>query len=352
MSLPELEVKAVHVDGHRINVRTTGAGPMVLLCHGFPESWYSWRHQIAPLAEAGYQVVVMDMRGYGRSSKPTDYASYRITELVRDCVGVVQGLGASEAVIIGHDWGAPVAWTAAWTRPDVFRAVVGMSVPFGGRGLHALPGDPFGETRPTVAHRELGGEDLLFYQEHHCLPAGVGERDAERDLNDWLSGLVHSVSAEAPLPPEYADSDLTRLPKEQIQDYVRATMCLPRGVGFFDLLPRPERLPEWLPQEDFDHWVAELEHGGMTGPLNYYRAQDLNWELLGAQQGKPLTVPALFIGGDKDVATVWGQEAIERAGEVLTDLRGSVIVPDCGHWIQQEKPEVVNDELIKFLKSL
>jgi pimeloyl-ACP methyl ester carboxylesterase len=137
---------------------------MVLLCHGFPESWYSWRHQLDALAAAGYRAVAMDMRGYGRSSKPADVAAYRITELVGDCVGVVEALGESTAVIVGHDYGAAVAWTAAWTRPDVFTAVAGLSQPFGGRGLAALPGSPFGEVRPGVAHRELAGPDMLFYK--------------------------------------------------------------------------------------------------------------------------------------------------------------------------------------------
>jgi pimeloyl-ACP methyl ester carboxylesterase len=325
---------------------------LVLLCHGFPESWYSWRHQLDALASSGYRAVAMDMRGYGRSSKPAEVAAYRITELVEDCVGVVQALGESTAVIVGHDWGSPVAWTAAWTRPEVFRAVASLSVPFGGRGLLGLPGDPFGDIRPSIAHRELAGPDLLFYQEYICLPGGVAEREAEEDLRAWLTGLLYSMSADAPLPTGLAGVDLTALPEPMLPEFVRAAMCVPRGSGLGSLLQQPEKLPGWLGEDDLEFYLAELEHSGLSGALNYYRNVELDWELLAAYQGKPVTVPSLFIGGDRDVATIWGQQAIARAGEALADLRGSVIVPNCGHWIQQEQPEAVNKELVEFLQGL
>jgi pimeloyl-ACP methyl ester carboxylesterase len=279
-------------------------------------------------------------------------AAYRITEIVEDCVGVVQALGESTAVIVGHDVGAPVAWTAAWTRPDVFRAVAGLSVPFGGRGLAGLPGSPFGEVRPSVVHRELAGPDKLFYQDYFSLPGGVAAREVEADLRTWLAAGLYSMSADRPLPPELAGVDLTTLPEDALREFLRAAMCVPRGASFASLLEHPEKLPAWLSQEAFDFYVAELEYSGLTGPLYFYNNTDLDWEILGEFQGKPVTVPALFIGGDRDIATIWSQEAIARAREWVPDLRGSVIVPNCGHWIQQEQPDVVNKELVGFLQGL
>ncbi|MFJ9712874.1 alpha/beta fold hydrolase [Streptomyces sp. NPDC101234] len=353
MPLSEWEERTVRVNGQRIHLRIAGtSGPIVLLVHGFPESWYSWRHQMDALSEAGYRAVAMDKRGYGRSSKPTDMAAYRITESVADCVGVVEALGESSAVIVGHDYGAPVAWASAWTRPDVFRAVAALSVPFGGRGQSGLPGNPFGERRPTEVARELAGPDMLFYQEYFSLPGSVAQREIEQDVRSWVISGLYSLSASRPLPPELAGVDLTTLPPEHLQAFVRGTMCVPRTEQFGARLELPDKLPDWLDQDEVDFLVAELEYSGLAGPLSYYRTIDLNWELLGEYQGRPVTVPALFIGGDRDVATIWSQEAVARIGEHVHDLRGSVILDNCGHWIQQEQPEAVNRELLTFLDSL
>ena len=164
------------VNGIRIHAVEEGSGPLVLLVHGFPESWYSWRHQLTALAAAGYRAVAIDQRGYGRSSKPSDLDAYRIHHLVADVVGVVAALGETTAVIIGHDWGAPVAWTAAWLHPEIFRGVIGMSVPFSGRGLIPLPGSPFGERHPGELHAELAGPGQTFYQDYFgAMTASVAE---------------------------------------------------------------------------------------------------------------------------------------------------------------------------------
>ncbi|MDM0037403.1 alpha/beta hydrolase [Variovorax sp. J22G21] len=353
MSIADWESRSVQSNGQRIRLKIAGSsGPMVLLCHGFPESSYSWRHQLDALAAAGYRAVAMDMRGYGRSSKPAEAVAYRITELVADCVGVVEALGESSAVIVGHDLGAPVAWTAAWTRPDIFRAVVGLSVPFGARGLACLPGNPFGELRPSVANRQLAGPDSMFYHEYFSLPGDIAAREAERDLRSWLTSAFYTLSADRPLPPELAGVDLTRLPEDMLRDFVRAVMSVPRSGTFNALLEQPEKLPAWLSEDILDVCLAELEYSGLTGPLNYYRNSDLDWEILGQHQGKPIEVPALYIGGDRDIVTIWSQQAIARAPEVLMDLRGSIIIPNCGHWIQQEQPLAVNRELLAFLQAL
>lgn len=353
MLLSEWEERTVRVNGQRIHLRIAGtSGPLVLMVHGFPQCWYSWRHQMDALSGAGYRAVAMDLRGYGRSSKPTEVAAYRITESVADCVGVVEALGEANAVIVGHDYGAPVAWVSAWTRPDTFSGVVALSQPFGGRGLAGLPGNPFGERRPSEVARELAGPDMLFYQEYFSLPGGVAEQEIEADVRSWLISGLYSLSADRPLPPELVGVDLTALPPDFLREFVRSAMCVPRTEGFGARLELPEKLPDWLDQGDVDFLVAELEHTGLTGPLNHYRTTDLNWEALGEYKDRPVTVPALFIGGDRDVTTIWSQEAIARIGEKVKDLRGAVILADCGHWIQQEQPEAVNRELLAFLAGL
>lgn len=348
-----LTSKTVLANGQRIHLKIAGsAGPLVVLCHGFPESWHSWRHQMDALAAAGYRAVALDMRGYGRSTKPVEAIAYRNAELVADCVGVVEALGETGAVIVGHDLGAPVAWAAAWTRPDVFRAVVGLSVPFGGRGQACLPGDPFGEFRPQEAERKLAGPDLMFYQEYLSLPGDAVLNEIERDIRVWLTSVFYSLSADRPLPPELQGVDLTALPADLLTAFLRRAVCVPRSASFNAALDLPTTLPPWLDDDTLDHCVAELEYSGLRGPLNYYRNSDVDWETLGQYARRPLTVPALFIGGDRDIVTIWSQEALARAGEVMTDLRGKVIIPSCGHWIQQEQPEAVNQALLKFLQSL
>jgi pimeloyl-ACP methyl ester carboxylesterase len=343
--------RIVFAGDQRVHLVEAGSGPLVLMCHGFPESWYSWRHQLTALADAGYHAVAMDMRGYGRSGKPTAVSDYRITELVADCVGVVHALGEDTAVIVGHDWGAPVAWTAAWTRPDVFRAVAGLSVVFGGRGLMGLPGDPLGERRPSTVEREVAGPDLLFYQEHFCSPAG--SKEFQGDVRGWMRGGLYGFSASVPLPPEMAGVDLTALPDDAVAAFTRSVMCFPPGTGMRDRMPPvPDPLPSWLTEADVDFYAAEFERTGFEGGLNYYRCVDLNWELLEAYQGRQVTVPSVFIGGDRDVATIWAAEAIRLLPQTQADLRGSHIVRDAGHWLQQEQPDQVNALLLDFLKGL
>ncbi|KXF54835.1 hypothetical protein AXA44_39820 [Rhodococcus sp. SC4] len=353
MAFDDHPTLTVHANGQRIHTRIAGdSGPLVVFCHGFPESSYSWHHQLDALAAAGYRAVALDMRGYGRSSKPADVSAYAVPRLVEDCVAVVEALGESAAVIVGHDFGAPVAWTAAWTRPEIFRAVVGLGMPFAARGLAALPNDPFGEKRPTEAHAELSGPDLLFYQEYFTLPDAVAEREMERDLRTWLTKAFYSLSAQRPAPPELASLDLLDLPLDMLVAVVRESMCVPHHEPFSARLETPDELPAWLTQNDLDRIVAELEAGGVRAPLAWYHNADASWEELEPFEGQPLTVPALFIGGDKDVTTIWGRPAAEQGHKYVQDLRRSVIIEECGHWMQMEKPEVVNTEILSFLSSI
>lgn len=313
----------VDVDGTRVHCVEAGEGPLVLLVHGFPESWYSWRHQIPAIAAAGYRVAAIDVRGYGRSSKPQAIEEYRMLRLVADNVGLVRALGQQTATIIGHDWGAPIAWNSAMLRPDVFTAVAGLSVPF----------SPPSEHRPLAVMRMIAGDEefyVEYFQEH-----GRAEAEIEADVRDWLLGFMYSASGDAP-PPDPAKGTI-------------ATVA--RGGRMKDRFHRPEHLPPWLTEADVDFYTAEFEHGGLRGPLNRYRNVDRDWEDLAAWRGASIPVPALFIGGDRDGPTVWGAPAIAAFGQTLPKLHRSLILEGCGHWTQQERPAEVTEALLDFLAA-
>jgi pimeloyl-ACP methyl ester carboxylesterase len=343
----DITTRCVTANGRRIHLREAGEGPLVLMCHGFPETSWSWRKQLGPLAAAGYHGVAIDMPGYGRSWKATDPKDTNIIELVKITVGVVEALSAEQAVIIGHDWGAPVAWTSAWTRPDVFRAVVGVRVAFGGRDLMALPGNDFGERRPSEVAREIAGPGRLFYQDFLATP-GALSAEAEVDLRGWLNSLYFSSSGASELPPLSTFES-----EEQIVAMLRESVICPLpGEPFSAGFLAPDAQPDWLPEADLDVFAEEYERSGIESALNSYRTNDLDWELLAEHHGKPIAVPALFIGGDKDLTTLWGREAIRRMREHVPHLQDTIIVEGCGHWVQQEHPEVFNKALLSFLEHV
>ncbi len=334
------------ISGVRIHAVEEGEGPLVLLLHGFPELWYSWRHQLTALAQAGYRAVAIDQRGYGRSSKFWNPDAYRIHRLVDDAVGVVHALGESTAVVIGHDWGAPVAWTAAWLHPEVFRGVVGLSIPFSGRGLMALPGSPFGERKPDELHRELAGAGADFYQTYFgSIDAPIAE--FERDVRGWIKAGVFSLSGEAlsQLGIDFASFDPVAL--------IRASaLCVPHGSRLSDKFVTPAQQPNWFNEQDLDFFASEYERTGFAGPLCYYRNLDASWQDLAGHADKPLTVPAAFVCGDLDVCYSWGLEAIARAPERIPNYLGTTILKGCGHWTQQERVSETNAALLRFLKSI
>jgi pimeloyl-ACP methyl ester carboxylesterase len=315
--------QVVDVAGTRLHYVEMGEGPLVLLVHGFPESWYSWRHQLPALAEAGYRAVAIDVRGYGRSSKPLAIEEYRMLRLVADNVGLVAALGEQQAVVVGHDWGAPIAWTSALLRPDIFIGVAGLSVPY----------SPPSEHRPLAVMRSLGGNEE-FYIEYFQEP-GRAEAEIEADVAGWVRGFLVTASGDAP-PPGPEGTIATIPPGGQIKDRFHV----------------PDELPSWLTEEDLAVYVQELEHSGFRGPLNRYRNIDRDWEDLAAWRGASINVPALFIGGDRDGPTVWGAGAIAAFDRTLPRLHRSIILEGCGHWTQQERPAEVNEALLDFLSTL
>jgi pimeloyl-ACP methyl ester carboxylesterase len=309
----------------RIHLVEQGTGPLVLLVHGFPEGWYSWRRQLTALAAAGYHAVALDVRGYGRSSKPAEPAGYRMVELVADNVAVVEALGEHQAVIVGHDWGATIAANSALLRPDVFDAV----------GLLSVPYTPRGGPRPSEIFAQMGGDEE-FYVSYFQEP-GRAEREIEPDVRGWLAGFYAALSADtmpgldAPSPHFVPRSG----PDRRLRDR------FPAG-----------RLPSWLTEADLDTYAAEFERTGLTGALNRYRAMDHDWEDLAGHDGAPISQPSLFIGGALDASTTWLAEAIRAFPHTLPGLSAAHILEGCGHWLQQERPEEVNALLIDWLASL
>ncbi|TQS28420.1 alpha/beta fold hydrolase [Microbispora sp. KK1-11] len=306
----------------RVHVVEQGSGPLVLLVHGFPESWYSWRHQLPALAAAGYRAVALDVRGYGRSSKPGDVAAYRMLELVEDNVAVVHALGERTAVIVGHDWGATIAANSVLVRPEVFRAV----------GLLSVPYAPRGGPRPSEVFARMGGEEE-FYVSYFQEP-GRAEAEIEPDVRGWLAGFYAALSADT-MPPAAAPDP----------------HFVSRGGRLRDRFPAG-RLPAWLSTDDLDAYAAEFERTGLTGALNRYRNMDRDWEDLAGFDGAPITQPSLFVGGALDASTTWMADAVAAYPVTLPGLVSSRVLDGCGHWIQQERRDEVNEILTGWLSSL
>jgi pimeloyl-ACP methyl ester carboxylesterase len=321
MSMSAPTFHELRANGIRMRVAQQGAGPMVVFCHGWPESWYSWRHQLAALAAAGYRAVAPDMRGYGGTEAPSDVEQYTMLHLVGDMVELVKGLGESQAVIVGHDWGAPVAWNSALLRPDLFRAVVGMSVPF------SPPGHV--EFLEALAKRGIENFYMQYFQ-----PPGVAEAELERDVEASLRRIYFSGSGDGP---------------------GRATFgMLAPGKGFLGNTVDPEALPSWLSRGDLAYYSGEFGRAGFRGGLNWYRNLRRSWELLAPWRGCVIRQPSMFIAGARDDVLKFptSKPQIDRFPSTLPGLRGCHILEGAGHWIQRERASAVNELLLGFLKTL
>jgi epoxide hydrolase A/B len=313
--------KFAQTNGIRMHYVERGTGPLVVLCHGFPESWYSWRHQITALADAGFRVVAPDQRGYGQTDRPEAVAAYNTLQMAGDMVGLVNALGEKTAVIFGHDWGAPVAWYAALLRPDVFPAV----------GLLSVPGFP----RPPVVPSEVAKAAFgkrVFYQQYFQ-QVGKAEKEFGKDPRRALLGFMYGLSGDA------SGADRWRFvlePDETILDSFRV----------------PDQLPPWLTEADLEFYTGEFKRTGFVGGLNWYRNIDSTWEITGFLEGARLRQPSLFITGDKDPVIEMYAEWYHKVSEFMTDLRVNVTLPGVGHWTQQERPVEVNRLMIEFLKGV
>jgi pimeloyl-ACP methyl ester carboxylesterase len=325
--------RIIDSNGIRLHIAEQGTGPLVLMCHGFPESWYSWRHQMQALAEAGFHAVAPDMRGYGQSEAPAQVDQYSLFHLVGDMVGILDALDEKQAVVAGHDWGAPVAWHCALMRPDRFRAVIGLSVPY----------RPRGSVVPTTVMPRT--EDAAFYQLYFQDP-GVAEAELDRDPLVALRRILYSGSGDVPRKNPGATAPGAAAPS--------AVGMVARSGGFLTRMPDTQTLPAWLSQSDLEVYAESFRHSGFRGGLNWYRNIDRNWELLAPYARASVTVPALYMAGDRDLVV-----AFPRMKEVIADLkryvpllRDSVMLPGCGHWTQQERAAEVNQHMLSFLRGL
>ena len=322
LAMPEVTHRIIEASGIRIHVAEQGTGPLVILCHGFPECWYSWRHQLPALAKAGFRAVAPDLRGYGRSDRPEEVEKYTILDNIGDIVGLVDALGAEQAVIAGHDVGAAIAWQAALLRPDRFRGVIALSPPFRPRAFG-------GSVPPTTLMPR--SKDAVFYQ--LFLQTPEAEAALERDLRRTFRSQFYSLSGDR------APSAGGGFP---------AGMVPRKGFSLTD----PASLPPWVTDSDIDVYVDEFTRSGFRGPLSWWRNIDRGWELMAAFAGAAVTVPALYIAGDRDFVVAVFQQDIAKQSILVPKLRPTIMLPGCGHWTQQERAAEVSAAMIDFLWRL
>lgn len=318
--MAEIHHRIIQTNGINMHIAEAGSGPLVLMVHGFPELWYSYRHQVPAIADAGFHAVAIDVRGYGGTDQPQPIEAYSMKMMTADVVGVLDALGVESAVVVGHDWGSPIAWNSAVLYPDRFRAVIAMSVPY-------FPRSP---APPTQLFKQAFGDNffyILYFQE-----PGVAEKELEADVRRSMSTFLYAASGDAP-------RDAMAWQK-------------PKTARFLDGMPVPETLPAWLTPGDLDYFVAEFQRTGFRGGLNRYRNMDRDWQELPQLEGARVQQPALFMYGDLDGVIAMNPAGPEIMRQNVPNLRGIVKLPGAGHWTQQERPEEVNAAMIEFLKGL
>jgi pimeloyl-ACP methyl ester carboxylesterase len=310
--------RTIDTNGIKMHIAEAGQGPLVLLLHGFPELWYSWRHQLPVLAEAGYHAVAPDVRGYGRTDAPAAVESYTMLNHTADAVGVLDALSEKTAVVVGHDWGAPMAWHCALLYPERFPAIVALSVPHMPRG----PAAPIQLMKQAFANNFFY---ILYFQE-----PGLAEAELEADVRRSMRLVLYNASGDAP-----QGAALSQKPKE---------------AKLLNGMREPERLPSWLTDADLDYYTSEFKRTGFRGGLNRYRNMDHDWEELPQLANAKVQQPALFITGDRDLVLAFS--SIDAMKASVPNLRKVLTLAGCGHWTQQERPAEVNAALIEFLEEV
>ena len=322
------EFKVIDAGKARLRVAVEGEGPLALMVHGFPESWYSWRHQISPIAEAGFTACAVDVRGYGGSQRFPEVADYSMEAVVADVLGIADVLSPRRsAVLIGHDWGAPIVYNSALIHPDRFAAVAALSVPYTG-----VPKRSFDD----VIKSEFDDKNRFFYQSYFREP-GRAEAVFEPDPRSFLRRFYYIISG---------DADRAE---------ISAAFRKDASAALLDGMPDPNPFPAWLGEADLDYFVREFEQSGFFGPLSRYRNHTRDFHFLQAFKDRTLAQPALFIAGDRDPA--FGgfgamSDPIATMRASVPNLEGAHVLEGCGHWTQQERPAEVNERLIPWLKTL
>ena len=312
--------RSIETNGIRMHIAEMGEGPLVVLLHGWPESWYSWRHQLSALADAGFHAVAPDMRGYGKTDAPESIEDYDVLDITADIVGLLDALGEETAVVVGHDWGSIIAWNCMLLHPQRFDALVAMSVPYGGRPKQSL-------LRTWQRQYKDNFFYILYFQE-----PGVAEAEFDADPRGILSRLY--LSPDSPREsPQVTDPKMS-------------------AGGWINRLGAPRELPDWLTEADLDFYVNEFKRAGFRGGINYYRNFHRNWELTPQLDGVKVEKPVLFLAGEKDVVIRGANK------QMLTGMMSAAtkdlqveLIPNVGHWVQQEAAQEVNDKLVAFLKD-
>jgi len=318
----ERNFQNIATNGIHLRCVVEGDGPLAVMVHGWPESWYSWRNQIGPVRDIGYRVVVPEVRGYGESDAPEALESYDMENMIGDVLGLIDHFGEKNAVLIGHDWGAPIVWNTTALHPDRVRAVAAMSVPY----------SPRGKISSIALWRQLY-PNRFFYQ-LYFQEAGVAEAELEADIRTALRKIYYSGSGDAP----NGLFDAGKSPDARMLDDIAS----------------PDVLPPWITEADLDYYTAQFEKSGFRGPLNRYRNQDRDWDNLTGLTDARITRPACFIAGSRDAVLrfVPGVDLVENMKRWVDDLRACEIIEGAGHWIQQERPQEVNAVVLKFLATL
>ncbi len=317
-----MEFRAVRNGEVRLNVAVEGEGPLILCVHGWPELWYSWRHQLEHFSKLGFKVAALDVRGYGGSDRPHAIAAYTLKEIASDVAAVIDALGGGRAILFGHDWGAPIVWNSALLHPGKVTAVAGLSVPYMPRG--------------DISFIELAkvlSKDRFFYQ-LYFQQEGPPEDEFEADVGAALRKVYYSASGDAPRD----GLNMVKSPNSRMLD------------GLVD----PDPFPAWLSSADLKVYTEAFEASGFRGPFNRYRAQNLDFAELAAFAGAHIRQPAFFVAGERDPVRhfIGGADLYANPGAACDDFRGSVIIPKVGHWVQQEAPDETNLALEAFLKGL
>ncbi len=318
----QFDLQRLETNGISLRAAVEGNGPLVIMVHGWPELWYSWRHHIKPIAQAGYRVVAPDVRGYGGSDKPYDIEAYDMVNMMADVIGIIDAFGEKSAILVGHDWGAPICWNTAALHSDRISAVAALSVPYRKRG--------------KVSGIELWRRiyDGKFFYQLYFQAEGVAESELEADVRTSLRKIYFSISGDVPS----LDSWLQR----------------PAGGTLLEALTDPHPFPSWLTPEDLDYFVTNFEAGGFRGPINRYRNQERDFVRLPDMGVRPVEQPSCFIAGSKDIVRRFlpDYDLYEDVAINCTDLRFSRIIDGAGHWVQQEAPREVSAALLEFLASL
>lgn len=315
--MEKIQHTIVATNGINMHVASIGTGPAILFLHGFPELWYSWRHQLLSLSSLGYRCIAPDLRGYGDTDAPPSLTDYTVFHIVGDLVGLLDSLGLDQVFLVGHDWGALIAWSLCIYRPDRIKALVNTSVAF-------MPRNP--NLKPVEAFRALFGDDYYFCR--FQVPGEAEEDFAQVDTAELMKKLFTSRD---PTPP-----------------------CVPKEIGFRGL-PDPPDLPSWLSEEDVNYYAQKFNLKGFTGGLNYYRNVNLSWELNAPWNGVQVKVPVKFIIGDLDLTYhIPGTKEYIHGGGFKKDvplLQEVVVLEGVAHFLNQEKPEEVSNHIFEFINK-